>query len=191
MMNSMAVVVVPRPCRSMTSCRRIPAEHGAAFEQHDAAVFRFAADLEEGKAALQDAIEGVGAFRSSDGDRVIGGGFDGFEDSQEEVALRLELVVEGAGRDAGGSGELLGGDAGKAPLGEELAAGLDERYVCAGRALRLRSPFGHEMSVTEVGGQRQARLAGCPEATGAAVVPDARPSTCARARRARLAVSSR
>ena len=67
---------------------------------------------------------------------------DRLQDGGEERGLVVELVVQRAAGDAGGTGDPLRADVGEAVLGEERAGGVDEQTTGGGGAVHLAAAVG-------------------------------------------------
>jgi hypothetical protein len=119
----------------------LPAEHGWSVQQRDAHHGGVGAGVEEGAHAGDDQLPRIldpGDARADVGHQSP---LELLVDGAEEVALVGEVVVEGAPGDTGTGDDLLGADAGKAALGEELTADPQKR-VAGGVSARRASPLG-------------------------------------------------
>ena len=109
----------------------LPAQHGRGVEQGDAHDGRVGAGVEEGAHAghhqLPRVVDAADAGADVGDQRLL----ELLVDGAEEVALVGEVVVERAAGDAGPGHDLLGADARVAALGEQLAAGAQQRVAGA------------------------------------------------------------
>ncbi len=123
----------------------LPAEHGRAVEEHDAADLGLDAGVEPGIGAGDE--QGERIVSRGRGTASTAGGqveLDRLQHGGEQVGLVGELVVQGAAGDAGGLGDALGADVGVAVLGEQPAGGRDN----AARVAAVRSAWVRRVMAT-------------------------------------------
>jgi len=120
----------------------IPAQHRGSVEQHDPLRLRLGGGLQEHLGAGAHCRQRVaGAFLQRPGrDPLRQLDLDPLVDRGEQLALVVEVVVEGAAGDAGGAHDLLRADPGVAALGKQRACRRDQCLAGRLRALSL-GPF--------------------------------------------------
>ena len=124
-------------------------EDGGRVEQHDAAHRRVQRGIEECQASEPEVRPGVVALHGGGGDVLGELDLDRFDHGTEQALLGREMVSERASRHPGALDDVLLARPGETPLGEQLAARVEQRPACG------RSPFAP-------GSRRPASFGGIP-----------------------------
>ena len=129
----------PRPCSAPISRQRSQPSTAGPVEEDDLLHLRARARV-RGTSRRPARIASSGPRRSEPSApvaiRSVELDLDLLVDRLEELALAVEVVVEGAAGDAGGADDLLGADAGVAALGEERPGGGDQGRRASPRSAR-------------------------------------------------------